>query len=596
MVAIRFQNFGGMIPAVDDRLLPDMQSAYAKNCWLYSGALRGIATPEELYTLQNTSSRKVFRIPINFYDKEHLAESYWLEFEDIDTDVVQAPIVDDTYDRYYWACPTDYPRYNTLANITVGTGYLGSNGYRLGVPPPPTAPTLVPSGGAGVSETRSYVRTWVTAYGEEGPPSPPVTVSGKVDDTWVLTFYAAGAPYTNERNITLCRIYRTITSTAGVATYFFVAEVAYSATTYSDTRTSAAVAEENQLESIDWTEPPEDLEGFTVMPNGLIAGFREREIWFCEPYRPHAWPTGYTLSVENPIVGLGVVGQSLIVLTTGAPYALVGTTPGNMSLAKMASIEPCFSRGSIVSAPEGVYFASPNGLMLATQGTILNVTKNSFTKNVWMDLFDVTKLRATRVGSSYYAFGNISIEEGVFNTNAFYDSAFEVADYTFSRDGFIFDTVSERVSVSLLYSETPTVNIMTDQWSGEPFVLRGGKVYWLNTDEDADREVYFWKSKVFQPSIKKNFEALRIWFDVPTFMDAPTVAIRRQTTYENDMYGMVRVRADGQLILSREFRTSGEIIRLPSGFRAALWQVEFEGRATIFNVEMATSMKELMGV
>lgn len=585
-----------MIPAVDDRLLPDMQSAYAKNCWLYSGALRGIATPEELYTLQNTSSRKVFRIPINFYDKEHLAESYWLEFEDIDTDVVQAPIVDDTYDRYYWACPTDYPRYNTLANITVGTGYLGSNGYRLGVPPPPTAPTLVPSGGAGVSETRSYVRTWVTAYGEEGPPSPPVTVSGKVDDTWVLTFYAAGAPYTNERNITLCRIYRTITSTAGVATYFFVAEVAYSATTYSDTRTSAAVAEENQLESIDWTEPPEDLEGFTVMPNGLIAGFREREIWFCEPYRPHAWPTGYTLSVENPIVGLGVVGQSLIVLTTGAPYALVGTTPGNMSLAKMASIEPCFSRGSIVSAPEGVYFASPNGLMLATQGTILNVTKNSFTKNVWMDLFDVTKLRATRVGSSYYAFGNISIEEGVFNTNAFYDSAFEVADYTFSRDGFIFDTVSERVSVSLLYSETPTVNIMTDQWSGEPFVLRGGKVYWLNTDEDADREVYFWKSKVFQPSIKKNFEALRIWFDVPTFMDAPTVAIRRQTTYENDMYGMVRVRADGQLILSREFRTSGEIIRLPSGFRAALWQVEFEGRATIFNVEMATSMKELMGV
>ena len=585
-----------MIPAVDDRLLPDMQSAYAKNCWLYSGALRGIATPEELYTLQNTSSRKVFRIPINFYDKEHLAESYWLEFEDIDTDVVQAPIVDDTYDRYYWACPTDYPRYNTLANITVGTGYLGSNGYRLGVPPPPTAPTLVPSGGAGVSETRSYVRTWVTAYGEEGPPSPPVTVSGKVDDTWVLTFYAAGAPYTNERNITLCRIYRTITSTAGVATYFFVAEVAYSATTYSDTRTSAAVAEENQLESIDWTEPPEDLEGFTVMPNGLIAGFREREIWFCEPYRPHAWPTGYTLSVENPIVGLGVVGQSLIVLTTGAPYALVGTTPGNMSLAKMASIEPCFSRGSIVSAPEGVYFASPNGLMLATQGTILNVTKNSFTKNVWMDLFDVTKLRATRVGSSYYAFGNISIEEGVFNTNAFDDSAFEVADYTFSRDGFIFDTVSERVSVSLLYSETPTVNIMTDQWSGEPFVLRGGKVYWLNTDEDADREVYFWKSKVFQPSIKKNFEALRIWFDVPTFMDAPTVAIRRQTTYENDMYGMVRVRADGQLILSREFRTSGEIIRLPSGFRAALWQVEFEGRATIFNVEMATSMKELMGV
>lgn len=597
MVAVKLENFGGMIPAVDDRLLPTANAAFCRNTWLYSGAIRGISTPQELYTLQNATTKRIYRIPIDYYDKSHLAASYWMEFDHIDTDVVHSPVVNDSFSRYYWASPTDVPRYNTFDNIITGSGYLGSNGYALGIPAPPTAPSVSPTGGvSGTNRTSAYVYTWVSAYGEEGPPSPPTVTTGKVDDTWGITVSAIGALATG-RNITHTRIYRTITSSAGVATYFFVAELAIATLSYNDTATDDTVAGNNQLESTTWTAPPEDLKGMATMPNGMIVGFRENEIWFCQPYRPHAWPSTYTVSVEHPIVGLGVIGQTVIVLTTGSPYALMGTTPGSMSATKIAAIEPCFSRGSIVSAPEGVFFASPNGLMLAREGDIRNVTINAFTKNKWQDVLDVTTLRATRVGTGYYAFGNIRQEASVFLPTAFEETAFETVDYTFSRDGFIFDSISDRVAVSLLYSEDPTINIMTDTWSGEPFIIRNGKVYWMDISEDSPRETWFWKSMVFQPTIKKNFQAMRVFFENDLGLDVPTGAIRTQDeTLPDDALLYVRVKADGRYVFSRELRRSGDLLRLPSGFRADYWQIELEGRVMVYCVEMATSAKELMGV
>ena len=40
--AIKLTAFGGMVPAVDERLLPENGAAQADNVWLYSGALEGI--------------------------------------------------------------------------------------------------------------------------------------------------------------------------------------------------------------------------------------------------------------------------------------------------------------------------------------------------------------------------------------------------------------------------------------------------------------------------------------------------------------------------------------------------------------------------
>ena len=46
--------------------------------------------------------------------------------------------------------------------------------------------------------------------------------------------------------------------------------------------------------------------------------------------------------------------------------------------------------------------------------------------------------------------------------------------------------------------------------------------------------------------------------------------------------------------MTRELRTSGEMMRLPSGFKADYWQIEFETVIRINSVQLATSVKELM--
>ena len=50
MVAINLEGFGGMIPATDDRLLPNANGSLSENTWVYKGTLRGIHEPVSVYT------------------------------------------------------------------------------------------------------------------------------------------------------------------------------------------------------------------------------------------------------------------------------------------------------------------------------------------------------------------------------------------------------------------------------------------------------------------------------------------------------------------------------------------------------------------
>ncbi|MGL1400235.1 hypothetical protein ACSTI4_24935, partial [Vibrio parahaemolyticus] len=76
-----------------------------------------------------------------------------------------------------------------------------------------------------------------------------------------------------------------------------------------------------------YNPPPAGLRGLTAMPNGMMAAFDGKDLYFCEPYLPHAWPASYTLTTDFPIVGLGAFGTSLVVMTTGNLYLVSGTAP-----------------------------------------------------------------------------------------------------------------------------------------------------------------------------------------------------------------------------------------------------------------------------
>jgi hypothetical protein len=798
MVALRLQNFGGMIPAVDPRLLPQEQAELSVNTWMYTGSLQGFREPVEIYTCNSASTKRVFRIPKQYYDKEHIVDSYWLEFDDPDTDVVKSPMASDSYGRYYWASASTVPQYNTTARIAAGSsaytlgipaptvapmisrlsgaymldagtstyavvagsthlyyskaygldsnsfgsGPLSAAGYEYygatsisetsnaslavtftngssnitgtglpttvgdpvsftttgtlptnfsttatyyirtgststvmtvatspggaavsagsagtgthavvynsgsainsdksatpspatspknlynttgnrvelrygttvagqrvtisddgtitnGVPTPITPSTSEPTyEGTGVLESRAYVYTWVSAYGEESPPSPPTVYTGWSGDPWVVKVTAPGSTVTTNRNISKVRIYRTVTSVAGSATYFYVTEMNVSSTAYTDENDNATVSSNDILESIYWTAPPSDLKGLVSMPNGMIAGWRNNEVWFAEPYRPHAWPVAYSVSVDYPIVGMGVIGQTLIVCTTGNPYAISGINPASMAISKIASFEPCMSRGSVVSTPVGVVYASSNGLAVAVPGSVSIVSRSMITKDAWQELLYLETLRGAPLNGGYYCWGSVRL--GCFDPGAFNTEVFQQDDYTGAYTGAFIDVANQRVSYNKLTTTDPTYNTITDNWTGEVFVMRDGKVHWIDVSPNRTHGVYTWKSKIFEMPNRRNLEAMRVWFS--TFSDTPTlnpVAVVSPTTLNSDMYGIMRVYADGILKFSREIRTTGDMFRLPSGFRAQYWQFEIEGRVQINSVEIATAAKELGNV
>lgn len=593
MVAINTKVFGGMIPAVDDHLLPPEAAAHAANAWLYSGKIIGLPASKLVRTGVLASLGRTYRIPNDYSDAAYMFNSHWMEFTNPEVDVLRSSVHDDTFERHYWVSTTLSPRYNTLARILAGNPE-----YLLGIPVPGAISVAATGGVSAITVSRAYVVTWVSAYGEEGAPCTPFLLTAKQDDTWTVTLPtpAAGDLGTN-RNLTRAFIYRTVTSSTGIATYFFVADVPIATATYADTLTDTVVTSKEQLESQTWTPPPSDLEGWIMMPNGIIAAWRNNELWFSEPYRPHAWPAAYVLTTEYPIVGLGIINQTLVVGTQGYPLTAHGTNPAYMTTTKLTAHEPCISRSSIVSAPEGVYYSSPNGLILVVPGRAENVTRDVITKDVWASITEGTKLRAARLGTGYFAYG--SVAPRVFQENAFQTDAFAQENFVGAYNGVLIDPQNKQVAMVRLESATAIQNVFNDPWSGDVFIIKNDDVYWLDMgDQTPTYEPATWRSKIFQTADKGNIGAMRVYFSIPATTPAqnPTRNTAAEQTLAADQYGLVRVWADGRLIMTRELRTSGELWKLPSGFKADYFQFEIEARVRIISAQVASTAKELVSV
>lgn len=596
MVSGQIKQFMGMRPAQDEVLLPSNCAALARGVWLEHGTLIGLPTQHLLFTCSSLAILAVYRLPLSYSNPTYMYGSSYLQFTDKNTDVLHAPVFGDTFDRYYWANTIDVPRYNTRARIDAGNVAPASGPWMLGIPAPSVAPTCTASGGVGTTVSRAYVYTWVSAYGEEGPPSPALVKSGKVDDTWALTVTAPistdlGGSGAN-RNISKVRIYRTVTDSAGVATYYLVVELAVASTTYNDTVADATVTNNTILPSTNWSAPPTDLKGWVLMPNGSIAGFRANEVWFSEPYRPHAWPPSYVQTVEYDVVGLGITAQTLIVCTKGYPVAMFGTTPASMAVSKLAALEPCNSRQSIISSPEGVYYASPNGIVLAAGGVAESVTAKIITKDKWNEFTNYSSILAARFGTEYYALG--APAGSAFYSGAFENNSFLLKDYAGALSGVLINW--DREDLVTLAPISATASVQTDPWSGETLIVHDGAVYWLDVAYAVTGfDPYLWRSKKFQMDKPQNLGAMKVFFSVPAGTPAlnPVENTNLVQTLNSDQYGLVRVYADGVLVCTHEIRQSGAMMRIPSGFKAEYWQFEFEARVEIKSFQVATTPKEL---
>lgn len=496
MTMLRLEGFGGIAPRYSARLLPKGGAVAAQNAKLLSGELRGLHETQLMYdfnqlTLAHPIAR-AYRLPSSVAAPIPISGGdQWLGFYDPNVDFVRTPVLQDSFERYYWTgnsyVNSGAPQYSTraLINSTLSTPGV-PNAYLLGVPAPVNTLTLTPATGA--VETRAYLITFVSAYGEEGSPGPPISGTGAVTGTWTLGNLdtVIPSPYTTVSNITTVRIYRTVSGTSTTA-FFHVADVALGTATYNDTALDAAIALNFTLPSLTWLTPPATLQGLIAHPGGFLVGFSGRDLYMSEPYQPHAWPVQYIQTCQTEIVGIAIFNNTIVVMTTSHPYVGSGMSPLAVTLQKLDSIDPCVSRRSIATTLAGVFYASPQGIIMndGTQSQL--VTQQLFTREEWQNQFSPTTVNAVPYGMQYIAFDT-------------------------SAQGFIFSPNESNAPLTTLDRFTNVATVQIDSYSGDVYLVQQNQTRLWDPPASIPY-TYTWTSKQFDLPKPVNMGAFRLKFN-----------------------------------------------------------------------------------
>jgi len=553
MPGLRIDNFSGIVPRTGPTALEGNQAQIANNAKLTSLEIRPWRTPTLEYTPNGGASvQSIFK-----FSGPSGSSPVWLEWN-YDVDVVPGPVADLSEFRLYFTSSGFTPRKTNWALATSSaTAPYPNSYYEMGVPVPAGAPAVTKAGtGTAPTEDRSYIYTYVTTFGsvaEESAPSPATIISGVNTSGDSVTITSFSTPPAGNYNFTHRRIYRSVIG-ATTASYLFVAEIPIATATYVDTKTIAQLGA--ALQSLYYTPPPSTLQGIVSMPNGLLAGFTGNQIWFCEPYLPHAWPAIYMLTTDYPIVGLGVFGNSLFVGTTRNPYMVTGTTPSSMMQEKLSLVQPCVAKKSIVSDQYGVLYASPNGLVSISPGSQEVMSNALYTREEWQLL-------------------NPSSMIGAVYNNMYF--------------GFYQTIAGARKSIIILRGDNPPLATFdsnakakfVEPVTGTVYFLSAAdnKIYSLDTNTAANT-VFTWRSKKFIHNRPTTYAALQLHADY-VYMAANAGS-----------YLTVNLYAEGQGVLTINM-TSDEPVRIPNVTRSYYWEIEVVGNVPVRRITVATSVDEL---
>ena len=405
MAYFKRDRFSGTAPVVSPRLLADQFGQIAENVDLESGRLVSVKDDVDAYTLQNSARRSIYRY----------RDASWLEWSEEDVSVVPGPIPGDALDRLYFT-GDDYPRVGTVSTLVSGSSGYPANSYRLGVPAPSAAPSVSKSGTANADATPndvSYVYTLVTELGEEGPPSNPSAVLIMTDgETATVTMPASAQPSGNYNFGSASKkyIYRSNTGSTNT-TFQFVDEVAYTATTFTDSTDAAALGE--VLPSSTWIGPPDDntslypdgmLKGLIPLAQGVMAGFTGKRFCLSEPFLPHAWPIAYRITTEEDIVAIASTANGVVALTDGQPYFITGTEPSAMTAIRVDLAQACVNTKSVVDMGDYVLYAGPDGLCAVESAQGRVISKGLVSVEQWNASYNPTTIRSFKHEGTYVAF------------------------------------------------------------------------------------------------------------------------------------------------------------------------------------------------
>jgi hypothetical protein len=346
---------------------------------------------------------------------------------------------------------------------------------------------------AGLSTARTYVYTWLTAWGEESAPSPvsntqfvyegqSLSITG-LPATFPTTGAYAGGVYQTVGMV--LNIYRTVSSTTGT-TYYLSGSVNLGTTSFTDNQPLTALV--TQLPSTSWYPPSATLRGIRAVHNGILVGFFGTTVCFSEPGQPHSWPTKYYQEIGRTVVAVANVGTTIVVLTDSNPWVIQGNTPAVMQKVRLDTNMPCTSKRSVVNMDWGLCYATRGGIAVFSlyQGASLP-TSYVYDWDNFRTIVDPTTITAVRYNNKYMA----QHSQGMF--------IFEKDDHT---GGFLTET---NQATTALYYVPNTAQVYFAQ--GTPASL------YLWDDPTQPFLQFQWKSKVFRTKDYLNVGAARVIAD-----------------------------------------------------------------------------------
>ena len=285
-----------------------------------------------------------------------------------------------------------------------------------------------------------------------------------------------------------------------------------------------------------------------------MAGFVGSDIYFSDTYRPYAWPVAYMQTVDYPVVALAPLQQSLLVLTTGAPYLINAADPANTSMEKLDFHQACVSDRSVAQFGNGVIYASPDGLVYVGTDGSRNLTQGWFTRETWQKM-NPASIRGAQHDGRYYGFyTGATLANMPANGGFVFDPSTQLGTFT-----------TTAVTADAVYADTVQDAL---------FISQGNTIY--KWEAAAATQSYVWRSKVFTAPKPINFSAAQV----------------QAADYQNIA---VSFYVDGTLVYTHTVANQ-EPFRLPSGFLGTRFEVEFSGTSTLLSFAMAETLTELTSV
>ncbi|EBS2694788.1 hypothetical protein ZQ65_15145 [Salmonella enterica subsp. enterica serovar Newport] len=555
MPAIDIVSMRGEMPRVLPHMLPDGYAALAQNCHFRFGVITPVSDDGKSGVTFGIKPETLF-----LYSRDK-----WFTWSGI-VDAVRSPVAQDPYGRVYYT-DGQYPKVTSAQIATSGSGPYPTTSYRLGVPAPESAitctvynpPVPTPDKTTDASdnnaapqeqeddptdnETRFYTCTFVTAYGEEGPPGPEsleqtVKKGGSAD----LTMQP---PPLQHSNITRRRIYRSV-SGGGNADFLLVTELDAGVLSFHDDLLAEQLGP--ALETWHYVMPPDNMLGLCMMANGIAAGFAGNEVMFSEAFLPYAWPDAYRQTTTEDIVAIAPIGTALVVATKGEPYLFSGVSPSNISGAKLPLTQACVSRQSMVVMDGFVLYAGTNGLVSVDgSGNAVIATEKIISPEQWRGMFNPSSIKAYQYRGEYVArYTKTDGGQAVF--------IFNPQDMDIRHMSTTFDTA---------YNDTATDTL---------YLVKGRE---LSVSQGANTPLpLVWRSKTFIAQENTSFSCLRIKAPYPERVG-------------------ISVFADGQPVIQLPPGVlSGSVLKLPP-VTGREWYLEVSGFGQIERITLSTSMAEM---